>query len=356
MTWSIPTVDLSAEIHRQIVIDRVEGQYLGQPDTLLLEDGRTILVGYPLGHGGPDTALKRSTDGGLTWSERLPVPANFAGKHNAPSIHRLIDPQGAKRLLIFVSYPRMIQSISEDDGHTWTPFEPVFPDSMSGQPGFKGHAPPKSVLPIADGRYLAMYHDHFDDQGEYIVAPMQILSADGGLTWTAPGRLGHHPCFPGAQPCEPGLVRSPDDSQILCLLRENSRQYHSLKMLSDDEGETWSEIEELPAVLTGDRHIARYAPDGRLLVTFRDMAPDSPTYGDFVGWVGTYRDLLEGKNGQCRLRLLANKGRPGDTGYAGLEHLPDGTFVSTTYCTLEEGQQPLVVSVRFTMEDIDARS
>ena len=35
-----------------------------------------------------------------------------------------------------------------------------------------------------------------------------------------------------------------------------------------------------------------------------------------------------------------------------MEVLPDRTMVSTTYCVLEPGQQPLVVSVRFTMEDI----
>ena len=63
------------------------------------------------------------------------------------------------------------------------------------------------------------------------------------------------------------------------------------------------------------------------------------------------------QNGPCDTgtdSVLKNYGRPGDTGYAGLEVLPDGTMVSTTYCVLEPGQQPLVVSVRFMMEDIDA--
>ena len=125
-------------------------------------------------------------------------------------------------------------------------------------------------------------------------------------------------------------------------------------MTSDDEGETWPEMQELPWELTGDRHIARYAPDGRLVVTFRDRARGSSTHGDFVAWVGAYDDIEAGRPGQYRVRLLKNYGRPGDTGYAGLEVLPDGTMVSTTYCVLQPGQQPLVVSVRFTMQDIDA--
>jgi len=355
MTSSIPCVDLSRETRRQIIVDQVEGQYLGQPDTVLLADGRTILVAYPLGHGGPDTVLRRSRDGGLTWSDRLPVPDNFKGDHNSPTLHRVVDPWGVERLLLVVSYPRMVQSISEDDGQTWTRLASMFPDAMRGRPGCKGHAPPKSVIPIDGNRYMAMYHDHFEDVSGPVVAPMRIISGDGGLTWSAPQRVGQHPQYPGAQPCEPALIRSRDGRQLLCLMRENSRRYSSLMMVSDDEGDTWSEMQALPDSLTGDRHVVRRSPDGRLVVTLRDMALAGRTRGDFLAWVGTYDDIIAGRNGQCRVRLLDNRGKPGDTGYAGLELLPDGTFVSTTYCVLEEGQEPLVVSVRFRLEEIDAR-
>jgi hypothetical protein len=125
---------------------------------------------------------------------------------------------------------------------------------------------------------------------------------------------------------------------------------------TDDEGKTWTEPVELPGALTGDRHTGRYTPDGRLFITFRDMTHESATKGDFVAWVGTYDDIAKGREGQYRVRLLDNKSRPGDTGYAGLELLPDGTFVTTTYCVLKTGESPLVVSVRFTMQDIDAKA
>ena len=36
--------------------------------------------------------------------------------------------------------------------------------------------------------------------------------------------------------------------------------------------------------------------------------------------------------------------------------LPDGTFVSTTYCVPVPGDSPLVVSLRFTLAEIDARA
>jgi hypothetical protein len=139
------------------------------------------------------------------------------------------------------------------------------------------------------------------------------------------------------------------------LLRENSRAYNSFVVFSDDEGQTWSAPRELPAVLTGDRHTASYAPDGRLFVTFRDMARGSPTRGDWVGWVGTWNDIEQGLEGEYRVRLMDNT-KGADTAYPGLELLPDGTFVTTTYGHWTEGEEPYIVSVRFRMDELDARA
>ena len=46
-------IDLSGDVHRRVIVDQVDGLYLGQPHTVLLRDGKTMLVAYPLGHGGP---------------------------------------------------------------------------------------------------------------------------------------------------------------------------------------------------------------------------------------------------------------------------------------------------------------
>jgi len=37
-----------------------------------------------------------------------------------------------------------------------------------------------------------------------------------------------------------------------------------------------------------------------------------------------------------------------------LELLPDGTFIATAYCHLQEGKMPVIVSVRFKLEELDA--
>ena len=113
---------------------------------------------------------------------------------------------------------------------------------------------------------------------------------------------------------------------------------------------------KLPASLTGDRHTGQYGPDGRLFISFRDRSPKtwtSPTAGDWVGWVGTYQDIVDGKEGQYRVRLKDNT-KGADTAYPGVEILPDNTFVTTTYGHWDEGEEPYIRTVRFKLSDLDA--
>jgi hypothetical protein len=210
-----------------------------------------------------------------------------------------------------------------------------------------------SLVRLANGDHMALFHD----DGRFLrnagqrstFQVLKTVSTDGGLSWSDPEVVTQHP---EADLCEPGAIRSPDGTEIALLLRENSRIHNSYVVFSKDEGRTWSDPMELPRELTGDRHTARYAPDGRLLVTFRDMAHRSPTRGDWVAWVGTYEDVAQSAPGQYRVRIMDNHD-PWDAAYPGLELLPDGTFVTTTYGRWEEGEEPFVVSVRLTLEELD---
>ncbi len=346
--YTIPIVDISAEKHRQVVVDREPGQYLGHPTTALLEDGKTIIAIYPKGHGRGALVMRRSGDGGLTWSERLPTPANWATSKEVPILYRMTDPKGVERLILFSGLYPIRMALSEDEGRTWTPLRPI------GQ--FGGIVAMADVVCLRDGRYMALFHDDGrflrgagKRSGRWIV--YKSISADGGLTWSPPMKVTEHP---KAHLCEPGAVRSPDGKQIALLLRENSRRFNSFVVFSNDEGETWSTPRELPAALTGDRHQAIYLPDGRLFVSFRDTTHTSPTKGDWVGWVGTYGDIASGREGQYRVRLMDNH-RGADCAYPALERLPDGTIVATTYGHWTPGQPPYIVSVRFKVEELDAR-
>lgn len=354
--WSIPLVDLDRRNDLQTVVDREKGQYLGHPTTLLLEDGKTILCVYPKGHGKGPIVFKRSADGGKTWSDRLPVPENWSTSKETPTLHRLIDPQGKKRIVMFSGLYPVRMASSEDDGATWTPLSPV---GDFGGIVAMGTVMAKTGQP---GGYFALFHD----DGRYFTEkPMpkkpveftlyQIDTKDGGRTWSAPRALYRST---EVHLCEPGALRSPDGKTIAVLLRENRRVKNSHVIFSTDEGATWSEPRELRGALTGDRHTAVRLPDGRYFISFRDMAKDSPTRGDWVAWVGRYADIEgmsrgEPTEGSYRVRLKKNhKGT--DCAYPGVELLPDGTIVTTTYGHWAPGEQPYILCVRFPISEIDA--
>ena len=345
--YTIPVIDLSAEVDRQTIVDREAGQYLGHPTTALLDDGKTILCVYPKGHGRGAIVYKRSDDGGLTWSDRLPTPDNWATSKETPTIHLVPTPEGEKRLLLFSGLHPIRRAISDDLGATWTPLEPIGP--------WGGIVAMGAVEPLADGTLAAWFHDDGrffrPERGPARFDVYQTISRDGGLTWEEPRSIASRD---DVHLCEPGVVRSPDGSRLVLLLRENRRVRNSFMLVSDDEGKTWSEPRELPAALTGDRHTAVYAPDGRLFISFRDTTRESDTHGDWVAWVGRFEDIIEGREGEMRVRLLDNHVRA-DCAYPGVLILPDGTIVTTTYGHWTPGESPSIVSIRLRLEELDAR-
>lgn len=351
--YSIPLIDLASETDRQIIVDREPGQYLGHPTTVLLEDQRTILCVYPKGHGKGGLILKRSGDGGLTWSERLPIPENWATSREVPTIHRVIDAADRKRLIVWSGlYPARL-TVSEDDGASWTPLK------AAGDWGgivVMGFVEP---LKTGAGHYLAMFHDDgrfISEDAKPVKPPVFTLyttrSADGGLTWSAPEAVYSSS---DVHLCEPGCIRSPDGRQLAVLLRENSRRKNSHIIFSNDEGQTWTEPREVQGSLTGDRHTGKYLSDGRLFISFRDTTLESPTKGDWVAWVGRYEDLAANREGQYRVRLMDNH-KGADCAYPGVEVLPDGTIATTTYGHWTAGEQPYIVSVRLKLAELDARA
>jgi hypothetical protein len=349
---TIQRVDLSADLSRQVVVDREPGQYLGHPSTLLLNDGKTMIAVYPKGHGRGAIVLKKSSDGGLTWSDRLPVPPNWATSRETPTLFRIERQKAGQAnrgdLLLMFSGLYPIRIARSEDGVHWSSLEPIGP--------YGGIVAMSSLISLDDGALVAFFHD----DGRFLHNALRptrfqvfaVRSVDLGQTWSAPDLVLEDS---QAHLCEPGIVRSPDGKRYAMLLRENSRKFPSMIAFSDDgELRAWSAPRHLPPSLTGDRHVGRYAPDGRLVITFRDMDPGSPTQGDWVAWVGTFADLEGGTPGQYHVRLKDNH-RESDCGYAGLECASDGTFIATSYGHWTPGESPYIVSVRFKLEELDAR-
>jgi hypothetical protein len=344
-----PTVDLSRDTGRHVIVAQGTAEvYQGHPTTVLLPDGKTMYCVWTYNHGGACGPLKRSDDGGRTWGDLLPVPESWRTTKNCPTIYRLTDPAGVARLVVFAGQGpdgKMHQSHSRDDGRTWTPMQ---------SNGLECVMPFCTIEPIEGGRKL-LGLTNIRRPGETKEVRSNVLaqsvSADGGLTWT-PWRVILD--LPGLKPCEPWVVRSPDGRQLLALIRENQKRIAQF-ITSDDEGGTWSAAKPLPPGLYGDRHAARYAPDGRLVVCMRDTGGNSgsPTSTHFIAWVGRYEAIVSGRDGQYRVKLLHSY-KGGDNGYPGLELLPDGTFVATTYIKYRAGpEKNSVVSARFKLSETD---
>ena len=274
----LPLIDISQETYRHVVIAAgTEDIYQGHPTTVLMPDKKTIFCVWSVGHGGPAGPMAVSRNGGITW-ERMDdqLPAGFKDHVNCPSIYRMMDMNTHKaRLWVFSAQPNMPRIMSEDGGKTWKELPPL---------GFECVMTFSSIIRLSDGNYLGFYHRR---KGETLVV-LQTKTNDGGMTWSEPEVIAD---VEGKKPCEPFVFRSPDNKELCCLMRENTHTGRSLMMFSRDEGKSWSDPVDTPWGLSGDRHMGVYTKDGRLVVAFRDMAPNSPTRGHFVAWVGTYEDI-----------------------------------------------------------------
>lgn len=348
-----PTYDLSVAREWQIVIEPGDREYQGHPTTVLLPDGATVYCVWTVGHGGPCGPLKRSFDQGKMWSGMLPVPDDWRQCVNCPTIWHLPVEGQPNRLAIYAQEPQtraMRAAFSPDGGGSWTPMQPCGP-VVSVMPW-------TAIVPVSGGRLLGLTNA----RREANPAPqsrtnvlIQSYSDDHGATWQAPRVIAD---IADSMLCEPWLIPSPDGRELACLIRDNNRERNSWIMFTRDEGETWTEPVQLPDALTGDRHIARYLPDGRILAVFRDVCGRGPTPGHFCGWLGTYEDLKHQRPGQARFKLLHHHPVDGalsmDCGYPGLEVFADGTALATTYLHYRETDaHNALVAVRFNLSDID---
>lgn len=389
--YTMPQIDLSIKpdhidsrfdsLYEITIVDNgqsLETNYLGHPDSVLLGDNH-ILTLYPQGHGLGAIAGKVSTDGGKTWSREYPeFPTSWSESKETPTIYRLgniddkSDPFG-NWIIMTSANPSWGGSkgniyghnrfkgdgfnaaISKDNGASWSEFEKWF--------GYKEDHYVNPIVAMAsltrlknkDGswsdRWMGFFHDY--DFVNY----KTILSFDtnGDMIWSTP-----EPYFSNyrsiekyTQMCEVEVVRSNQgNGDILALIsRSNNKKNNSLISISEDEGKSWSKPFEAPAALSGERHKADWLPDGRLFISFRSIERDEEKVAllsnennwfseGWVGWVGTFDDLISGSEGEYRVKLahtfLDDQIEPeswahADTGYAGNVVLKDGTVVTTSY-------------------------
>ncbi|QWT17714.1 Ig-like domain-containing protein [Collinsella sp. zg1085] len=346
-----------SDVHKET--EDTSNQYFGQPDMIRTKTGR-LITSFPQGHGKGPLIMKISDDNGETWARKTDIPSSWAGSQETPTMYALTLPNGNERLMLITACPGWgtdsdgnqhgwNTSYSDDNGNTWTEYKHWHSSHANGTNNrcIVGMA---SLIQLKDEtgkdipKWLGIYHDHdyinyktyltFDEQGnEQWSEPEPYLSAYRSMEQRY-------------QMCEIGLFRAPDNKRIVGLVRSQSHNHPATLIYSDDEGMTWSEPMELPGSLAGERHKMAYDPiSGRLVVTFRQIKYDLNnngrfdgnsdwTCGEWVAWVGSYEDLMNQNDGDYLIVLAedwSNNAKSGDTGYAGVVVLKDGTFIMDSY-------------------------
>lgn len=374
--FSIPMVDLAREDGLFTTVERRAG-YLGHPSSVLLRDGRTLLVAYPDGHGRGNLILRRSRDAGDTWQ---PLPATGQRVEETPILYRLDLPDGRERILLVTCQPRktvLEWMWSDDAGDTWSPRREW---KLDGPKGIIVALASLWPVPGDQPRWRGVFHDFAFDNYTVDLVLEATPDAPPGLRFENLRRIDYatpagRAAANRAGLCEAGVVTKPDGTRLALVFRPEKRLTNSMVAFSDDAGLTWTDPRELPGALTGHRHESVNLPDGRTMLFMRDYSPlnpGNPSHGDWVAWVGTFGDLEEGREGQYRVRLRRNYGNStnaniGDCGYSGVELLPDGRVLAVTYGHWDlapgsthphhpdgRGLPPYILQVRLDPRQVDA--
>lgn len=345
------------DVHKET--EDTSNQYFGQPDMVRTSTGR-LITAFPQGHGKGPLIMKVSDDNGTTWTQKTDIPKSWAGSQETPTMYVLKLDGGKERIMLITACPGWgtdsdgnrygwNTSYSDDNGETWTEYKHWYSQRPDGANNdvIVGMA---SLVQLKDEqgndiqKWMGVYHTY----GYVNYRTYLTFDENGNEQWSEPeAYLSEYRDIESRyQMCEIGMFRSPDGKRIVGLARSQSHNNPATLIYSDDEGKTWSEPMDLPGSLAGERHKATYDPvSGRLVITFREIKYDLNgnnqfdgnadwTCGEWVAWVGTYDQLMNQEDGEYMIVLAedwANNAKSGDTGYAGVVVLEDGTFIMDSY-------------------------
>lgn len=255
---------------RHVIIDKRDDEYIAFPD--VIRAGNRLIVAYNEAdkHVQPTRRtllVKTSDDNGRTWSDLTRMDSL---RSHCPRLARLASGE------VFLSDSSGIFFDSADNGQTWET-RPVT--------GW-GHDMVDKVLQLDTDTFLTTGHTHRGEShpaiGQVPSEQMVYRSDDRCASWTPISELTRHR---NLVLCEASMLKLPD-GRIAALMRENSFVYEPMYLcLSEDHGAHWSE--PIPTPLIGHRPTMGLTQDGRLLVTYRNVAPDPGT----CAWLGTLDEL-----------------------------------------------------------------
>jgi len=345
--YKIPMKELTGRLS-PLVVDREPGVALGPVATAMFPDGQTVVAMYP----GPDgqTFFRQSDNLGRRWGPRRTGPRVEPGA--VPALH-LVD----QRLVMMHGVPRQPGGIrtswltkpSAAAQGTWSKG-----GTWAGPTGPASFDVGSSLLPAGPAsQYRMFFHD---GRGRALASTLSF--ENGRENWSLPERF-----LPvsGKTLGAPVSIPSPDGKRLALIQPSLDRKGPSYVSFSGNGGQTFTAPIELPSTLHGDNHIALTEPQSkRLLIVFRDRSslPFTRDRGDWVAWVGSFDDLLRGRKGKYRVRLMNDWdefgiGRSGVVVNSDKRSKDRGTFVVTGSGRWALGEAPYIISFRFKLSDLD---
>lgn len=191
--------------------------------------------------GDIDIVVKRSDDGGATWSQLAVVVDQGGDVAGNPC--PVIDRATGAVLLVYDTNPakndkdrRVVVVKSTDDGRSWSAPLDVTGDVKPATWSWYAVGPGRGIQ-LADGRYV-IPADHHDDATN--VSASHVIWSDDGVAWHLGGSIG--PDTDEAQ------VAQLTDGSLLMSARDLSPSHRRAFARSSDRGQTWSETTRDPAI------------------------------------------------------------------------------------------------------------
>ena len=310
---------------QKFTVSKDDRVYEAWPDLVLTDSGKLICVftecEHHLDRKNSRIMMTESADRGRTWNLKRPFtetgePNSF---FNCARISKLQDGRLAvicdkldgfdhsKTALTYVWY-------GDKEGVNWSEPE-IFP--------FHGIVPDK-LLQLKNGRLIISNHRKNEQNNK---SEQHLWYSDDGKTWSEEITVAADERY---TLCEISILEC-ENSTLVGFLRENSKAgYDILKVISYDNGETWSPV-YASGIDCGHRPVAGYLQDGTVMLTYRYIP--QTTNNVFAAFLPK-EALFATDRPHQRIRIMPldyDRNPSPDLGYTGWAQFEDGEIYVVNY-------------------------